>query len=170
MASSGGICRPADPCLTFNTANGKTVALEQACYQSSELNEEIDAYVLDSTPAVLSVGKRCMKLGYAFHWPSGKNPFFICPDGMIVEFDVHGDIPYLRSGSRKSAPKSPTREIIVPSVAAFTEQFRIVNSAPSVGGNTAEPEDELSETDLVDPTDEYNEEEKLSLREAALTI
>ena len=34
----------------------------------------------------------------------------------------------------------------------------------------AEPEEELSETDLADPTDEYNQVEKKSLREAALTI
>ena len=100
VASSGGVCRPAKESLTFNTANGKTVALEQASYKSAELNEEIDAYVLDSTPAVISVGKRCMKMGYSFHWPAGKKPYLICLDGMIVELDVHGDIPYLRAGSR----------------------------------------------------------------------
>ena len=105
VASSGGVCRPAKESLTFNTANGKTIALEQAAYKSAELNEEIDAYVLDSTPAVISVGKRCMHMGYSFHWPAGKNPYLICPDGMIVELDVHGDIPYLRAGSRKSARK-----------------------------------------------------------------
>ncbi len=90
VASSGGKCRPAKESLTFNTANGKTVALEQASYQSTELNEEIDAYVLDSTPAVMSVGKRCMNMGYSFHWPSGKNYFLVCLDDMIVELDVHG--------------------------------------------------------------------------------
>ena len=79
VASSGGKCRPAKESLTFNTANGKMIALEQASYQSTELNEEIDAYVLDSTPAVISVGKRCMNMGYSFHWPSGKNPFLVCP-------------------------------------------------------------------------------------------
>ncbi len=53
------------------------------------------------------------------------------------------------------------------------------SDGPTVsGGNLAAgpedgdivPEDELSETDLADPTDEYNEVEKKSLREAALTI
>ena len=182
VASSGGVCRPAKESLTFNTANGKTIALEQASYQSAELNEEIDAYVLDSTPAVLSVGKRCMSMGYSFHWPSGKPPFFVCPDGMIVEFDVHGDIPYLRSGSRKSAPKTPTREILVPSLPAFVESPLKTPTAPwacpSSGGDSAaglhdeeaEDDEELSETDLADPTAEYNEVEKKSLREAALTI
>ncbi len=75
VASSGGVCRPTKESLTFNTANGKTVAQEQASYQSTELNEEIDAYVLESTPAVISVGKRCMDMGYRFHRPACKNHF-----------------------------------------------------------------------------------------------
>ena len=180
VASSGGVCRPAKESLTSNTANGKTFALEQASYQSAEFNEEIDAYVLDSTPAVISVGKRCMSMGYSFHWPSGKHPFFVCPDGMIVEFDVHGDIPYLRSGSRKSAPKTPTREILVPSVPAVVESpFGIPTTTwacpssggdPAVGAEEDEDGEELSETEVADPTAEYNEVEKKSLREAALTI
>ena len=51
-------------------------------------------------------------------------------------------------------------------------------ACPSSGGDLAahprdenvEIEDELSETDLADPTAEYNKVEKKSLREAALTI
>ena len=130
--------------------------------------------MLGSIPAVISVGKRCMNMGYSFHWPSGKNPFLVCPDGMIVELDVHGDIPYLRSGSKKSAPKTPTREIIVPSVHCVEPPRVFISGAGAdgsgSGGDSAEPEDELSETDLADPTAEYNEVEKLSLREAALAI
>ena len=38
------------------------------------------------------------------------------------------------------------------------------------GGNSVESEDELSETDKVDPTGEYTEVEEKSLREQALTI
>ena len=169
VASSGGVCRPAGETLTFNTANGKTEALEQACYKSAELNEEIDAYVLDSTPAVISVGKRCMNMGYSFHWPSGKNPYLICPDGIIVELDVHGDIPYLRAGSRKSAPKKPTREILVPSLLATLDVTNspVFDAVPGEedGGNSVDLEEELSETDHVDPTDEYTEVEQKSLRE-----
>ena len=56
----------------------------------------------------------------------------------------------------------------MPGVPAFTEQFTADVAAG--GDNSAEAEDEVSETDLVDPSDEYNEAEKLSLREAALTI
>ena len=39
-----------------------------------------------------------------------------------------------------------------------------------MGGNSVESEDELSETDAVDPTDEYTEVEKKSLREPSNII
>ena len=52
--------------LTFNTANGKTKTTEQAPLYCAELDEELLPYILGSTPAVLSVGKRCMHMRYSF--------------------------------------------------------------------------------------------------------
>ena len=51
--------------------------------------------ILDSTPAVLSMGMRCMRMGYNFHWPAGLDPVFIRPDNKHVRLKVIGDIPYL---------------------------------------------------------------------------
>ncbi|CAE7336630.1 unnamed protein product [Symbiodinium sp. KB8] len=66
------------------------------------ITEPINAYVLDDTPSVLSLGKRCMKQGYGFVWPPGDNPFMINPDGKRISLFVNGDIPYVRAGSQKS--------------------------------------------------------------------
>ena len=33
-----------------------------------ELDETVKPHVLDETPTVFSIGRRCMKMGYAFHW------------------------------------------------------------------------------------------------------
>ena len=48
-----------------------------------------------STPALLSVGMRCMHHGYTFLWLPGKLPVFVSPGGKVVVLRVEGDIPYL---------------------------------------------------------------------------
>ncbi len=54
------------------------------------------AYILDSTPNVLSIGKLCVKHGYSFYWPpQSKDPYFVKPDGQIIPLTVIGFIPYL---------------------------------------------------------------------------
>ena len=91
--------------LTFHSANGDSFADEQCDLWFEELGEAVRPYILKSTPAVLSVGFRCMELGYTFIWPTGKAPYFITPKGMIVECEVHNHIPYLRPGSVKTRPR-----------------------------------------------------------------
>ncbi len=63
-----------------------------------ELNEDIEPFVMASTPAVLSIGRRCMDFGYEFRWPAGKLPYFITPSGVKVTLIVDDYIPYLRTG------------------------------------------------------------------------
>ena len=85
--------------LTFHTANGDSFADKQCDMWFEELEEGVSPYVLRSTPAVLSIGFRCMEMGYTFVWPKGETPYFITPKGLIVECEVHNHIPYLRPGS-----------------------------------------------------------------------
>jgi len=93
--------------LTFNTANGNTTATSVTNIPCEELDGFICPHVLDSTPAVISVGRRCMKLGWSFHWPSYRNPYFIRPDGKLVELHVRDDIPYLAPGDALCEPREP---------------------------------------------------------------
>ena len=65
------VVKESDKPLTFNTENGKTNALEVAQLYCNELTEEIEPYVLENTPAVLTVGKRCMQQGLSFVWMAG---------------------------------------------------------------------------------------------------
>ena len=94
--------------ITFVTANGRTTATDVARLFVEEFGEEIQPYILDSTPAVVSVGLRCMKLGYSFIWPARGLPYFILPNGNLVYLEVIGDIPYLRPGAQESRPRAPT--------------------------------------------------------------
>ena len=57
---------------------------------------------MESCPAVLSVGRRCVDFGYSFHWPAGGAPYLVRPDGARVELEVEGYVPYL--------PEPPARK------------------------------------------------------------
>ena len=58
------------------------------------LDEVIEAHVLESTPSIISVGKRCMDMGYSFAWTAGCKP------------DVINNVPYLPHGDTQFV--SPT--------------------------------------------------------------
>ena len=88
--------------ISFQTANGVTNTDLVSNFQTESFTEPINAYVLDDTPSVLSVGKRCMKQGFGFVWPPGEDPFMINPEGKRISLFVNGDIPYVRAGSQKS--------------------------------------------------------------------
>ena len=72
--------RTCDP-IMFHTANGSTATQTEAEIDLGTFDMTSHAYVLDDTPSVMSLGKRCMEEGYSFVWPSGKMPFMITKDG-----------------------------------------------------------------------------------------
>ena len=86
--------------ITFHSANGPTVTEYVANVYADELDEHISPYIINNTPPVLTVGYRCMEMGYTFVWPTGQKPFFIRPDGMIVQVTVENNIPYLIPGPK----------------------------------------------------------------------
>ena len=95
--------------IVFQTANGSTSTSDVAKIVVDELDETVEPHVLDETPTVLSIGKRCMKMGYAFHWMPGKLPFMVTPKQGFVHLQVKDDIPYLVSdGKLRSNRHRPT--------------------------------------------------------------
>ena len=71
--------------ISFQTAHGVTAAEKVASFQSNTFEEEVEAFILESTPSVFSVGKRCTRQGYSFLWPAGKEPMLINPDGKVIK-------------------------------------------------------------------------------------
>ncbi len=61
--------------ITLSTASN-LVSRDLVVRQQIQLFSEVaEPYILDSTPAVLSIGRRCVELGYAFHW----EPYSLAP-------------------------------------------------------------------------------------------
>ena len=49
--------------------------------------------MMEQTPAVLSVGRRFMQEGDAFHWFPWKSPYFLKPNGEKILCEVHAYVP-----------------------------------------------------------------------------
>ena len=107
--------------MEFHTANGATPATKKAKIGVDELGTKVNAWILSETPAVLSVGQRCMEQGYTFVWPSGKNPFLITPGKKnIVELEVINNIPYLVSGAKLCQPRMSKKKATFPAAPTTT--------------------------------------------------
>ena len=109
--------------ITFHTANGPTRTENVANIYVRELDENITPYVLASTPSVLTVGYRCMDIGYTFIWPTNQSPYFIRLDGMIIHLTIENYIPYLVPNSAHCRPQKPsgTRSFCSPYVNTSTK-------------------------------------------------
>ena len=81
--------------LSLRTANGKTNTRGLAHVRVKGIEELLEAYVLDSTPSLLSLGKRCMELGYRFVWEPFTRPKFYDPRGRRITVEVINHVPYL---------------------------------------------------------------------------
>ena len=63
--------------------------------QLAPIREDVEPIAVPSCPPLLSVGDRCMNLGYGFYWPPYKPPFYIKPDGMRIPHIVKNNCPYI---------------------------------------------------------------------------
>ena len=90
-----------DAVVNFHTANGVTSSTKRSDIKFEAFDEPAQAHILEDTPSVMSMGKRCVDLGYSFIWPSGKTPYMIDPNGDIIEMTVRDYIPYINIDQKK---------------------------------------------------------------------
>ena len=81
-------------------ANGSALADVVVDLQVGPILEVVSPLLLDPTPAVLSVGRRCLKDGDEFYWGPFELPCMVAPKGSRVDLEVEGDVPYLNESSR----------------------------------------------------------------------
>ena len=102
-----------DKVVNFHTANGVTCLTKRSSIKFEAFNEPAEAHILEDTPSVLSMGKRCVDLGYSFVWPTGRTPFMLDPNGNIIEMTVKDYIPYVSVDQEKRKLKSSCVEKIM---------------------------------------------------------
>ena len=68
---------PLDVPISLSAANGRMLATKCVEMQVGKLADVVSPLVLNSTPPVLSVGKRCMDEGYSFIWNAGDTTYLV---------------------------------------------------------------------------------------------
>ena len=127
--------------MAFSTANGEARAIVTCPLRLKELGYATTPYVLDSTPPVLSVGRR-VRHGVQFHWISPEEAYFVSPKGEIIPLVVIDDIPYLKTGTPMSKPRAATETRTIPCGTAMqrrrtrTQRLEHLNDTWSLMGNT----------------------------------
>ena len=82
--------------ILLATANDLVHGDKVVSQQIGELGEVAEPYVLDSTPDVLSIGRRCVEDGYRFVWePYSPHPTITNYSGKVVTLVSRDCCPYL---------------------------------------------------------------------------
>ncbi|MCV6575456.1 MAG: retropepsin-like domain-containing protein, partial [Cohaesibacter sp.] len=127
--------------MVFMTANGITETREVAKCSVDSFNEVAKPFVLDQSPAVFSVGMRCMKLGYTFVWPPNGQPFMINESGKRIDLHSKDDIPYLIPGDGSS----PHDDQLASDIYNLLNKKGVVTDAPAAAGEDGEGGDDVEE-------------------------
>ena len=126
--------------MHFQTANGTTDSDIVTRFSTNCFDEPVEAHILESTPSVLSVGKRCMNHGYSFIWPEGREPYMINREGQRIQLYVKGDIPYIKVGHENSERHDDEES---------NKVFEVLNGYKQHGAKT--PMDDEGQTNDVPP-------------------
>ena len=144
-------CTAAEHPISLVTANGSTEASEVADVKLSALPDPVQPYVLDPTPAVLSVGTRCVDQGYSFVWPANGKPILVRPDDKVVQLKIDGHVPVL-DDTCKVYPKEQFQKDkhLKKLLAMPTSQ-----SSPKAARDVEQDSDQLDELVADDDQQEY---------------
>ena len=81
--------------VSLMTANGSIQGDRSVTLSMPMIGQTAECYVLESTPPVGFVGRRCMDEGFEFHWYPGQPPYFIAPDGRKHRCKMRGRVPVI---------------------------------------------------------------------------
>ena len=77
-----------DPPLEMSTVNGRVTVTKGLRIEVPALKKGVDFALMPNSPSIISLGRRCMLDGYAFHWPAGTSPYLIDPSGQRIDLEV----------------------------------------------------------------------------------
>ena len=87
--------------VNLTTANGKTKAANVADVKIGVLEDTFSPYILEESPLVLSLGKRCLDEGYGFAWPPGGEPVLLRPDNTVIKLKLEGHVPVINESCKQ---------------------------------------------------------------------
>ena len=81
--------------MTFMTAHGVTEADQKVDLVIDEIKDTVSPFVMEESPSVLSIGKRCAESGYGFRRMPGEEPIMFDDRKSVIRLRVKDNIPYL---------------------------------------------------------------------------
>ena len=101
---------------TFQGVGAVTLCKAKLEFALDEFQENCEFWVCPNSPALASVGRRCMQQGMSFVWPRNEAPYFVTSWGTVVNLLVFDNIPYLFPGHPACAPIPVTEgHLVIPS-------------------------------------------------------
>ena len=97
--------------VSLMTANGSIQGDRSVTLSMPMIGQTAECYVLESTPPVCSVGRRCMDEGFEFHWYPGQPSYLIAPDGRKHRCKMRGRVPVI-GGEGSTAPAAANGDSI----------------------------------------------------------
>ena len=83
--------------MTVITANGEVQRNEEATVYVKGLDIFLTVKVLESTPAILSLGKLCDEHGYSYEWMNRRKPHLI-KNGIRIQSNTENFVPVVVPG------------------------------------------------------------------------
>ncbi len=71
----------------FDTANGRTASNDRVVF-IEQMPVNVKPWLLEHTPVVLSLGKRCLQDGFDFVWKRFEMPCFVRPNGTALHWKL----------------------------------------------------------------------------------
>ena len=150
------------------TANGESSSSKQGKVFVPKLGKTIDAYLVRSSPPVISVGMRCIDDGYDFIWrgSKGEPPYMVKPNGDRIELVVRDYVPYFANNSKTiSTPSTQPRPSVTTPASEEAQQspepdgeIQIIGDDP-MGINVDLPDPQPVEAEEVEVPDADREVE-----------
>ena len=94
-STEANFVKKASKLVRMATPNGVVDADKIVSFSVPELGEPIDAYIMKSSPTVMSIGRRCVTMGYTFVWNPYKKPYIVTPKKRKITLEVIDHVPYL---------------------------------------------------------------------------
>ena len=149
------------------TANGEVQTHEEATVYVKELDIFLTMKVLESTPAVLSLGKLCDENGYSYERINGQNPHLI-KNGIRIPCNTENFVPILvpglttssSSGSYHSTSMTPSRQERHCSTSSSSSSSS-PTTATSSDDETREREDRTESDPSPVPVSSFNVDDRM---------
>eukprot|EP00971_Amphidinium_carterae_P328894 6461011-Amphidinium_carterae.1 len=98
----------------LHTANGRIEpkGMKEVEVTTGALKMQAQGLILEDTPPVLSMGRKCLEQGYGFLWPPHSEPHLMTPNGEIFRLSREGYVPVVNAKMELVSKHEPLQQFM----------------------------------------------------------